>query len=124
MLLALAGLATLLATVGLYGVSATAAAARSRELAIRAAIGAEPSMLLRLALRRSLITATLGVLLGTLASIALTRGLEAFLFEVEPRDPSVVSAMAALLLLVTSLASYLPARRALARNPAEVLRAD
>ena len=124
MLLSLAGLAMLLATVGLYGVSATAAAARSRELAIRAAVGAEPSALLRLALSQGLMTAALGVLAGAVASLILTRGLESFLYEVQPRDPAVVGAMAVLLLVVSSLASFVPARRALKQNPAEVLRTD
>lgn len=124
MLLALAALAMLLATVGLYGVSATAAAARSRELAIRAAVGAEPGTLLRLALRQSVMTAVLGVVAGAVASLILTRGLESFLYEVQPRDPAVLALTAVLLLAVTSLASYVPARRALAQNPAEILRAE
>ena len=64
MLLTLAGIALLLATVGLYGVSATAAAARSRELAIRAAVGAEPRSLLRLMLWQGLVTAAIGVAIG------------------------------------------------------------
>jgi predicted permease len=124
MLLALAGLAMVLATVGLYGVSATAAAARSRELAIRAAIGADPATLLRLALRQGVVTAALGVTVGAVASLILTRGLATFLYEVQPRDPAVVAAMAALLLGITSLATYIPARRALAQSPAEVLRTE
>jgi predicted permease len=124
MLLSLAALAMVLATVGLYGVSATAAAARSRELAIRAAIGAEPGTLLRLALRQGVTTAVLGVVAGAVASLILTRGLESFLYEVQPRDPAVVALTAALLLAVTTLASYVPARRALAQNPADVLRTE
>lgn len=124
MLLALAALAMVLATVGLYGVSATAAAARSRELAIRAAIGAEPAALLRLSLRQGFVTAALGVAIGAVASLILTRGIEAFLYEVQPRDPRVVAGTATLLLAISGLASYIPARRSLARNPAEVLRAE
>lgn len=124
MLLSLAGLAMALATVGLYGVSATAAAARSRELAIRAAIGAEPGALLRLILRQGLVTAALAVVAGAAGSLALTRGLETLLYEVQPRDPATVALTAALLLAITSLASYFPARRALAQNPAEVLRTE
>jgi putative ABC transport system permease protein len=124
MLLLLAVLAMILATVGLYGVSAMAASTRSRELAIRAAIGADPASLLRLMLRQGLLTAVAGIVLGTAASVGLTRGLEAFLYEVRPDDPTIMMSTAVLLLGVTSLAGYLPARRALARNPAEVLRTD
>jgi ABC-type antimicrobial peptide transport system permease subunit len=124
MLLLLAVLAMILATVGLYGVSAMAASTRSRELAIRAAIGADPASLLRLMLRQGLLTAVAGIVLGTAASVGLTRGLEAFLYEVRPDDPTIMMSTAVLLLGVTSLAGYLPARRALARNPAEVLRTE
>jgi putative ABC transport system permease protein len=90
MLLALAALALILATVGLYGVSATAASARSRELAIRAAIGAEPGSLLRLVLRQGVVTAAVGIVLGAAASFAATRGLETLLYEVPARDPKTV----------------------------------
>jgi putative ABC transport system permease protein len=124
MLLTLAALAIVLATVGLYGVSATAAATRSRELAIRAAIGAEPAALLRLSLRQGVATAALGVVIGAVASLILARGIETFLYEVQPRDPRTVALTASLLLAIAGVASYVPARRALARNPAEVLRAE
>ena len=85
--MALAVIALLLATLGLYGVSATAASARSRELAIRAAVGAEPATLLRLMLRQGLVTGAIGVAIGAAASLAATRGLGALLYETEPRDP-------------------------------------
>jgi predicted permease len=124
MLLSLAALAMALATIGLYGVSATATTARSRELAIRAAIGAAPAALLRLVLKQGLVTASLGVIAGAAGSLALTRGIETLLYEVQPRDPTTVALTAVLLLAVTSLASYMPARRALAQNPAEVLRTE
>ena len=104
--------------------SATAASARSRELAIRAAVGAEPRSLLRLVLRQGLVTAAAGVALGAVVSLAVTRGLGSLLYDVQPQDPVTVAVTAALLLAVTSLASYIPARRALALNPAEVLRAE
>jgi putative ABC transport system permease protein len=124
MLLSLAVVALVLATVGLYGVSAMAANGRSRELAIRTAMGAEPSSLLRLVFMQSLVTAAIGVAVGIAGSFAVTRGLDAFLYEVQARDPRTVALTAMLLLAVTSLASYVPARRALAQNPAEILRTE
>ena len=124
MLIALAVTALLLATIGLYGVSATAAAARSRELAIRAAIGAHPRALLRLILGQGLMTGAIGVVAGAAASFAATRGLGALLYETEPRDPATFVVTAVLLLAIAVLATYVPARRALAANPAEVLRAE
>jgi len=124
MLIALAATALLMATIGLYGVSATATSARLRELAIRAAVGAEPSNLLRLLLRQGLAMGALGIAVGSAASVVATRGLGAFLYETAPRDPLTVIGTALLLLAVTALATYLPARRVVAANLAEVLRAD
>jgi predicted permease len=124
LLLALAVIALVLATLGLYGVSATTASARSREMAIRAAVGAEPGTLLRLMLRQGLVTGALGVAIGAAASLAATRGLEALLYETEPRDPLTFTATAALLLAIAGIATLIPARRATATSPAEVLRAE
>ena len=124
MLIALAGTALLMATIGLYGVSATAASARLRELAIRAAVGAEPSSLLSLMLRQGLAMGALGVGAGAAVSLAATRGLGALLYETAPRDPLTFIGTAALLLAVAALATYLPARRVIGANLAEVLRAD
>jgi predicted permease len=124
MLIALAIIALLLATIGLYGVSATAASARSRELAIRAAIGARPRTLRNLILAQGLAAAVVGVILGAAASFVATRGLGALLFETQPRDPVIFVVTAALLLAIAALATYFPARRALATNPAELLRSE
>jgi putative ABC transport system permease protein len=124
MLIALAVIALLLATIGLYGVSATAAAARSRELAIRAAVGAHPVALVRLVLFQGLATGAAGVALGAAASLAATRGLGALLYETPPRDPATFAATSMLLLGIAAIATYIPARRALATNPAEVLRTE
>ena len=122
MLLTLAGLAILLAMVGLYGIVATAAAARSREMAIRSAIGARPGALLRLVLGQALIAAAIGIAIGVAGSLAITQGLGSFLYEVAPKDPRILGATSVLLLLVSALAGYLPARRAMVENPAHLLR--
>jgi putative ABC transport system permease protein len=124
MLAALATIALLLATIGLYGVSATVASARSRELAIRAAVGARPAALLRLVLGQGLATSLMGVLGGALVGLVTTRGLGALLYETPPWDPVTFAGTAALLLGIASVATYLPARRALRANPSEVLHAE
>jgi putative ABC transport system permease protein len=124
MLLALAGLALLLATVGLYGVSATAAQARSRELAIRAAVGAEPGSLMRLVMGRGLVTSLIGVVIGAATSLGVTRSLGSFLYEVTPRDPVTLLATSVVVLVASSIAGYIPARRTLKLNPADVLRSE
>ena len=123
-LLSLAAIALLLATIGLYGVSATAASTRTRELAIRAAVGAQPGALLRMILTQDVVTGLIGVAIGATAGLAVTRGLDALLYETAPRDPATFAATAALLLAIATLATYIPARRALRVNPAEVLRTE
>lgn len=124
LLMGLAGIALVLATLGLYGVSATAASARTRELAIRAAVGARPGALMRLMLKQGLVTGVLGVLIGAAVSLGATRGLEAILYETEPRDPVTMAVTAGLLLVIVAMATAVPARRAMSTNPAEVLRAE
>jgi ABC-type antimicrobial peptide transport system permease subunit len=105
-------------------VSATAASARTRELAIRAAVGAEPATLVGLMLRQGVVIAAVGVGLGAAVGLAAAHGLGALLYETAPRDPLTFAGTALLLLAVSALASYLPARRAVAANLAETLRAD
>jgi putative ABC transport system permease protein len=124
MLIALAGLAIVLAMVGLYGIVATAAASRAREIAIRAAIGARPRALLNLVLGQAVIAAAGGVIIGIVGSIAVTRGLSSLLYEVPARDPIVFASTSALLMIVSTVAGYLPARRAMLTNPAAVLRGE
>ncbi len=87
-------------------------------------MGAEPRTLLRLVLADGVATAAAGVAVGAMGSMAVTKGLGSLLFEVRPQDPATVVITAAGLLAVSVAASYLPARRALARNPADVLRCE
>jgi putative ABC transport system permease protein len=124
MLSALASIALLLAMIGLYGVSATAATARSRELAIRAAVGARPAMLMRLILAEGLVTGVAGIVVGAGASLVITRGLAALLYDTPPRDPVTFVATSALLLAMATMATLVPAQRALKANPADVLRTE
>jgi putative ABC transport system permease protein len=124
MLIALASLAILLAMVGLYGIVATAATSRAREIAIRAAIGARPASLMRLVLGQAVIASAVGVVVGLAGSIAVTQGLSSLLYDVPARDPLVLASTSALLMLVSVVAGYVPARRVMRENPAAVLRGD
>ncbi|MGH7577367.1 MAG: ABC transporter permease, partial [Longimicrobiales bacterium] len=119
-----AGLALLLAIVGLYGVASYLVSRRTHEIGIRLALGASRMTITRLVLRHALWPAALGVAGGLLASIAVTGVLRNQLFEVEPIDPLVLGAVSVLLLAVATLASMLPARRAMRVNPTEVLRSE
>ena len=117
-----AAIALLISAIGVYGVTAATTAARRRELAIRAAIGADQQRLMRLVVRQAMTAAVGGVSVGLAGGVAASSVLESVLFEVEPRDPLTYSAVAAALLAVCWLATYLPARRALAISPAAALK--
>jgi putative ABC transport system permease protein len=121
-LLALAAIvALLISTIGVYGVTAATTAARRRELAIRAAIGADRASLITLVVRQCLIAAMIGVIAGLIAASAASSVLEAVLFEVKPRDPWTFGSVGLGLLAVCAIATYLPARRAVSANPAVTL---
>jgi putative ABC transport system permease protein len=107
-----AGLAMLMATVGLYGVMAYTVSRRTHELGIRMALGASAGEIRRMVLLQSgrLVAAGLGI--GVVAAVLLTRLLEKQLYGVKPTDPQTFLAVSALLVAAALLASYLPARRA------------
>lgn len=115
-------LALLLAAIGVYGVLACAVAERTREIGIRMALGAEKSDITRMILRRSLLLATVGVALGLVGALAVTRVLAKFLFEVKPTDLPTFLVVTALLVAVALLAGWLPARRATRVDPLIALR--
>jgi predicted permease len=117
----IAGGAFFLAVVGIYGVMAYAVARRTGELGLRMALGATGRDTLRLLLRRGLCLVGAGILLGSLAAVALTRVLAGFLFAVEPFEPAVLAGTAALFAAVAALANLLPARRALRVDPVTAL---
>jgi predicted permease len=122
-LLALAAVvALLISAVGVYGVTAAITAARRRELAIRAAIGANQSGLLRLVVGQSMTAAVVGVLAGIGGALAASGLLESVLFDVRARDPLTYGCVGASLLAVCWVATYLPARRALTISPAIALK--
>jgi predicted permease len=124
-LLAIAGaMALLLGIGGVYGVIAYAVTQRSREIGIRLALGAQGGEVCALFLRRGLIVASAGLLLGLGAAVGLTRLMQSLLFGVTPLDPLVFAAMPIVLLVAALLASYVPARRALSVDPVEAMRAE
>ncbi len=118
-----ATITVLLAALGTWGVVAYSVTDRQRELGLRIALGAEGTRVLRLVLRRSMLTALLGVSFGLAGAWAFGRILEAFLWNTSAHDPRVFLGGAVLLFAVVLGASYLPARRALRVDPVETLRA-
>jgi predicted permease len=124
-MLAIAGaMALLLGVVGLYGVIAYAVSQRTREVGLRLALGAQATDIRGLFMRRGLILAGIGVAVGLGAAVAVAPVLRSLLFGVEPLDPIAFAAAPIVLASAAVLASYLPARRAVAVDPAEALRAE
>jgi ABC-type antimicrobial peptide transport system permease subunit len=121
---AFAGLALLLAAVGIYGVMADAARRRTREVGIRMAIGASSRAILLLFLRHGLRMVAAGVVAGLVAAFALTRAMQTLLFEVSPTDARVFAAVTLALSVVALAAAWIPARRATRLQPTVALRAD
>jgi len=119
-----AGVALLLASMGLYGVVAFWVARRTSEIALRVAIGARPGQVLWLVMRRTVLLVGGGVAIGLGASMAFARALAGLLYGVRPADPAALLLATLLLVAVAILAVYLPARRALSVDPIVALRAD
>jgi len=111
-----------LALVGIYGVTGYAVTQRTRELGIRMALGARGADVVRLLMRESLRRVAVGVGLGLLAALGVTRALSAMLFEVAPRDAVTFAATALLLVAVALVATWVPARRATKVDPMVALR--
>lgn len=115
-------LALLLSTIGIYGVMSYSVNQRTHEMGIRITLGAQPADVFRLVTGQGLRLALLGVAIGCVASLALTRVLRSFLFDVSVLDPTTYISVAAVLIGVGFLASYLPARRATRVDPLIALR--
>ena len=121
---ALGAVGLLLASVGLYGIIAYSVSRRTREIGIRLALGARSRGVIGLIVREGMRLAALGVLVGILLAGAVTQLIAKFLFDVSPLDALTFGGMSALFVGVALLASWLPARRAAAADPAVVLRAE
>jgi len=117
-----AGLATLLSAVGIFGVMNYSVALRTREIGLRLAVGAQPRQVLLLVLRQGLLLTIVGVVLGLAAAFALTRLLASLLFGIGAVDTTTFTTISILLVIVSLLACYLPARRAMRIDPLRALR--
>ncbi|MCF7761552.1 MAG: ABC transporter permease [Cephaloticoccus sp.] len=121
---AFAGIALLLSAVGIYGMLAYDVTQRTKEIGIRGAIGSTRGQIVTLILRQGMMKAALGMGIGLVVALYLSRYLESLLYEVKPRDPLIFAGVALVLLLVGLMASWLPARRAAKVDPMTALRCE
>jgi putative ABC transport system permease protein len=124
MLAVAGGMALFLGIVGLYGVIAYSVSQRRREIGIRMALGARRNKVLKMVIRQGVKLALIGVAIGLAGALGLTRFLSGLLYGVEPGDPLTLVAVSALLIAVSLLASYIPARQAAKVDPLVALRHD
>jgi predicted permease len=122
--LSFAAIGLVIALVGIYGVSAQAAALRAREIGIRLALGATSQNILLVMLSRGATQLVLGLLIGLAGAFAVTNFLKAALVQVSPHDPLVLAGVAGLLAATGLVACWLPARRAAALHPVDALREE
>ena len=119
-----AGIALVLAAVGVYGVISYAVSQRTQEIGVRVALGAQRGDVLRLIVGHGALLGAIGIAIGLVGALAVTRFLRTMLFGVSPFDPASFAGVSALLTAIALLASYLPARRAARVDPVEALRYD
>jgi len=119
-----AGVAALLSALGLFGVIAYWVSCCTKELGIRAAIGARPAQLRHMVLRKGLRMAAIGIAAGTVASLLVMRYLRTLLYGMSERDPLIYTSVIALMVGTTILACWLPATRAASVDPSEALREE
>ena len=119
-----AGLALLLATIGLYGLLAYTTLKRVREIGIRLALGAQPSQIRALVLSHGMQLLLIGSIFGLLSAFVLSRAMQSVLFEVKAVDPKIYLGVGLLLFAATLLASWIPARRASRVDPIVALRTE
>jgi putative ABC transport system permease protein len=124
-MLAIAGsVALLIGTVGIYGVIAYIAAQRTREIGIRIALGAQPADVRRLVLGRGMMLAGVGIAIGLLGALGVTRVIRALLYDTSPTDPLTFAGVVPLLFGAALLACWVPARRAMRADPIAALRCE
>jgi ABC-type antimicrobial peptide transport system permease subunit len=114
----------LLGAIGIYGVLAALVNQRQREIGVRIALGARPSDVLGLVVRRGLVLTIAGLSIGLAGAWGLSRFLAAVLYGIEPTDPATFAGVTAILTLAALLASWIPAQRAARVDPVDALRAE
>jgi putative ABC transport system permease protein len=124
MMTVFAGLALVLASIGLYGVMSYSVRLRTRELGVRIAIGARPSTVAGAVVRDGMLLVVIGIAIGIAAALGLTRLLNTLLFGVGAMDPPTIVGVAVLLAFVALIACYLPARKASRIDPVAALRSE
>jgi len=117
-------MALILGAIGLYGVLSYAVTLRTREIGVRLALGAPPSRVMRAVVVNGVAISAIGLVVGVLGAVGLTRLLEGILYETEPLDLATFAGMSAVLAVVALAASFLPARKAAAVSPLEAMRTD
>jgi putative ABC transport system permease protein len=118
------GLALLLAAIGIYGVFSYSVAEQTHEIGLRAALGASPGRVMRNVLARGLVLAMMGLALGAVGSLVVTRLLATLLYGVGERDPVTLVSAAVCVVMVSLLACYVPARRATRIDPLVAFRQE
>jgi putative ABC transport system permease protein len=119
-----AGMALLLAGIGIYGVVSHSVAQRTQELGVRIALGAQRADIVRLVLGEGAVLAVVGVLLGLAAAFAATPLIRSWLFGIGANDPLTLAAVALTLVTIALAASYIPARRATRVDPVLAMRGE
>jgi ABC-type antimicrobial peptide transport system permease subunit len=119
---AFAGVAMLLAMLGIYGVTSYYVTQRTHEIGVRMALGAQIGDVLRLVMRRAMLLAVVGIGIGVAGAFAVTRYMRTLLFEVKPVDMSTFVAVAIVLASVVLVACLVPARRAAKIDPLQALK--
>ncbi|HSE41200.1 MAG TPA: ADOP family duplicated permease, partial [Acidobacteriota bacterium] len=122
LLAAFAGLALLLACLGVYGVLNYFVNQQTSEIGVRLALGAQPFSILMLVLKRGMSLALIGIVIGAIGAFALTKVMQTLLFEVSARDPGTFLGVTILLIILALVASLIPARRAMKTSPVMALR--
>jgi putative ABC transport system permease protein len=124
MLAVFAFLAVLLAAVGIYGLTAYSVSRRTREIGLRIALGADRGDILALVVGRGILVGIAGVALGIPGALGMGKAMHSMLFGVTPTDPFVLLAVPALLIAISAVASYVPARKAMRVDPVVALRSE